>query len=63
MGDFGSAYKTFSQPRTLLSPVTVEAMEMIKSLIQNVYDVLHVWSCLLYCATNTPLLPMSWLTR
>jgi len=33
--DFGLACTFFSQQRTLLSPVTVEAIELIKSSIKN----------------------------
>jgi len=50
--DFGPAYKIYSQRGTLLSPVTVEAIALIKSSRENDYlCVIH--SCLLCYATNT----------
>jgi len=35
-GDVGPAYKIYLQRRTLLSPVTVEGAELIKSLLKMI---------------------------
>jgi len=53
--DFGPAYKTLSQQRTLLSPVTIEAFKLMKSPIKMINGALfsHVYFA-------TPPIPRSW---
>ena len=52
--DFGPANKMFSQWRTLLSPVTVEAIELIKPSMKKFNCELFSYACF-----ATPLIPRS----